>query len=129
MLALLRSQAMPIAPWSVGSRIGELTLEARLGAGGMGEVFRARHVASGAAVAVKVFAPGYDPADGLRAAREREAHARVSAHPNVGRIHGAGEASGRRYLAGSAGKRRRPRRCSRRRTRSACCAADGSRAS
>src|SRR5690606_14724770 len=36
--------------------------------------------------------------DLLRAAREGEAHARAGDHPNVGRVHGGGEALGRRFL-------------------------------
>ena len=40
-------------------RIGDCTLETRLGAGGMGEVWRATHASSGRAVAVKVADGGH----------------------------------------------------------------------
>jgi serine/threonine protein kinase len=89
---------MPAA-LEVGHRLGPYRIEARLGQGGMGVVFRARH-ADGRVVALKVLRDELT-ADGAykrRLAREARAAAEVD-HPNLAQVLEAGEADGRVYLA------------------------------
>jgi serine/threonine-protein kinase len=68
----------------VGSRLGPYEISARLGAGGMGEVFRARDPRLGRDVAVKVLSPASaaDPDRLRRFEREARAVAALS-HPNI----------------------------------------------
>ncbi|MGE4142513.1 MAG: protein kinase [Planctomycetota bacterium] len=71
--------------WAPGSRVGDYLLEAKLGVGGMGEVWRARHAATGAPRALKrQTEPDAEARERFR--REGEAMARL-AHPHVLRVH------------------------------------------
>ncbi len=76
-------------------RIGPYTIVARLGAGGMGEVYRARDAQLSRDVAIKVL-PAFFTSDPNRIARvEREAHVLASLnHPNIAAIHGIERADG-----------------------------------
>ena len=78
-----------------GKRIGVYQIEAPLGAGGMGEVYRARDTRLGRDVAIKILPTSF-AADPDRLARfEREARLLASLnHPNIGAIYGVEEASG-----------------------------------
>jgi Tol biopolymer transport system component/predicted Ser/Thr protein kinase len=68
----------------VGSRLGPYEVEASLGAGGMGEVYRARDTRLGRAVAVKVLAARLSAVPGQRERFVREARAISSIeHPNI----------------------------------------------
>ena len=68
----------------VGSRLGPYEVEAPLGAGGMGEVYRARDTRLGRAVALKVLAARLSAAPGQRERFAREARAISSVeHPNI----------------------------------------------
>jgi len=82
-----------------GTRIGPYEIVAPLGAGGMGEVHRARDARLGRDVAIKAL-PEALAHDAERVARfEREARLLASLnHPNIGAIHGLEEAGGHRYL-------------------------------
>ncbi|MDQ3645316.1 MAG: serine/threonine protein kinase, partial [Actinomycetota bacterium] len=84
----------------VGQRIGDYLLEALIGRGGMGVVFRASHVVSGDIVALKLMAP--DLADNAifrdRFIREAEAGPNLL-HPNIVRVLGSGEAGGELFIA------------------------------
>ncbi len=83
-----------------GSRFGPYEILARLGAGGMGEVWRARDPRLDREVAVKVL-PALSSADEtarLRLLREARMAARLN-HPNVCTIHEVGEAEGQAYIA------------------------------
>jgi serine/threonine protein kinase len=84
----------------VGQRLGPYRIEARLGEGGMGIVFRAVHDGDGRTVALKVLRDelNQDAAYKRRLAREARAAAEVD-HPNLTRVLEAGEADGRSYLA------------------------------
>ena len=78
-----------------GVRLGPYEIVAPLGAGGMGEVYRARDTKLGRDVAIKVLPTSF-AADPERLARfEREARLLASLnHPNIGAIYGVEETSG-----------------------------------
>jgi serine/threonine-protein kinase len=80
---------------SPGSRLGAYEVIGSLGAGGMGEVYRARDTKLGRDVALKVLPQVY-AGDTERLARfQREAHVLASLnHPNIAAIHGLDDASG-----------------------------------
>ena len=77
---------MPLAP---GSRFGSYAIEAPLGAGGMGEVYRARDTALNREVAIKIV-PDLFAADSERMARfSREAQTLAALnHPNIAHVYG-----------------------------------------
>ena len=74
---------------TTGTRLGPYEIVAPLGAGGMGEVYRARDTKLGREVAIKVL-PAAFTADPDRLARfEREARVLATLnHPHIGAIHG-----------------------------------------
>ncbi|HSP93167.1 MAG TPA: protein kinase [Thermoanaerobaculia bacterium] len=88
---------MPLLP---GSRLGPYEILAPLGAGGMGEVYRARDPKLGRDVAIKVL-PETVAGDAERLARfEREARSLASLnHPNIVTIFSIEESGGTRFLA------------------------------
>jgi len=88
---------MALAP---GARLGPYQIVAPLGAGGMGEVFRARDTRLGREVAVKVL-PGGAAADPERRARfEQEARsASALNHPNIVTLLDIGDADGISFIA------------------------------
>jgi serine/threonine protein kinase len=89
---------MPAAV-EVGHRLGPYRIEARLGQGGMGMVFRARHD-DGRTVALKVLREELAADEAFRRRLAREARAAAGAsHPNLAPVLEAGEADGRLYLA------------------------------
>jgi serine/threonine protein kinase/Tol biopolymer transport system component len=82
-----------------GRRLGAYQVQARLGAGGMGEVYRARDTKLGRDVAIKIL-PHVFTSDPERLARfEREARMLAALnHPNIGAIYGLEDADGIRAL-------------------------------
>jgi eukaryotic-like serine/threonine-protein kinase len=86
-------------PLSAGRRLGPYEIVAPLGAGGMGEVYRARDSRLGRDVAVKVV-PADLAADGERLRRfEQEARAAGALnHPNVLAVYDVGTDDGAPYL-------------------------------
>ncbi|MEK7316413.1 MAG: protein kinase, partial [Candidatus Eisenbacteria bacterium] len=80
---------MPLAP---GSKLGLYEVLAPLGAGGMGEVYRARDPRLGRDVAVKVLPPEFalDPERLARFRREAQTLAGLN-HPNIAAIYGLEE--------------------------------------
>jgi eukaryotic-like serine/threonine-protein kinase len=78
-----------------GTAIGSYEVEALLGAGGMGEVYRARDTRLGRAVAIKILPEGFR-SDAERLTRfEREARSLAALnHRNIAAIHGIEERSG-----------------------------------
>src|SRR5512144_748110 len=84
---------------SRGSRLGSYEITSRLGAGGMGEVYRARDTRLQRDVAIKAL-PQEFAQDAERLARfQREARLLASLnHPNVAAIYGLEEVDGARYL-------------------------------
>jgi Tol biopolymer transport system component len=87
--------SMPETPVLTGRRIGVYQLLAPLGAGGMGEVYRARDTKLGREVAIKIL-PRAFTADPDRLARfEREARVLATLnHPHIGAIYGFEESEG-----------------------------------
>ena len=87
---------MVLAP---GTRLGVYEVLSPIGAGGMGEVYRARDTKLKRDVAVKVL-PGLFAADADRLARfEREAHLLASLnHPNIAQVYGLEDSEGVRAL-------------------------------
>ncbi len=87
---------MPISP---GARLGSYEVLSLLGAGGMGEVYRARDTKLGREVAIKVLPDAFakDPARLARFEREARLLASLN-HPNIATIHGLEESGGVNYL-------------------------------
>ena len=83
--------------WATGDRIGNYQLLEKLGAGGMGVVYKARDVTTGRPVAIKTLTPIEDPEFLARFRREGQAQARLD-HPNLVRVHSWGERNQRPYL-------------------------------
>src|SRR5215831_6641774 len=85
---------------AAGTRLGSYEIVGPLGAGGMGEVYRARHLKLGRDVAVKVL-PSDLAADRERRQRfEREARAASALnHPNIVTIHDVDEHQGTLYIS------------------------------
>ena len=86
-------------PLSAGTRLGPYEVLASIGAGGMGEVYRARDSKLNREVAIKVL-PAAFAHDADRMARfEREAQVLASLnHPNIAQIYGLEESDGVRAL-------------------------------
>ena len=86
-------------PLSAGTRLGPYEILSALGAGGMGEVYRARDTKLDRAVAIKILPEAF-AADTERIARfQREAKTLASLnHPNIAHIHGLEESNGVRAL-------------------------------
>ena len=82
-------------PLSSGSRLGPYQIEDLLGAGGMGEVYKARDTRLDRTVAIKVLPSGFSNDPALRQRLEREARA-VSAldHPNICALYDIGAENG-----------------------------------
>src|ERR1700694_1928614 len=87
---------MSLAP---GTKLGPYEIVSPLGAGGMGEVYRARDTRLGREVAVKVLPPGFS-GDADRLIRfEREARAASALnHPNILTVHDVGTQNGAHYV-------------------------------
>jgi eukaryotic-like serine/threonine-protein kinase len=83
----------------IGQTFGPYEVVARLGAGGMGEVFRARDTRLDREVALKVLPAGTadDPSASARFDREARAIASLN-HPNICALYDVGHEQGRTYL-------------------------------
>jgi Tol biopolymer transport system component/predicted Ser/Thr protein kinase len=85
---------------AAGSRLGPYEIVAPLGAGGMGEVYRARDAKLGREIAVKVLPASVAEDRGRRLRFEQEARsASALNHPNILTIYDIGEADGALYIA------------------------------
>ncbi|MFN8587105.1 MAG: protein kinase [Candidatus Eisenbacteria bacterium] len=86
-------------PLAAGDKLGSYEILAPLGAGGMGEVYRARDPRLGRDVAIKVLPEAF-ASDPERLARfEREARLLASlSHPNIAVLHGLEHEGTRRFL-------------------------------
>jgi hypothetical protein len=86
-------------PLTAGERLGPYVIEGPLGAGGMGEVYRARDTRLNRLVAIKVLPAGIADDAESRERFHREARAiSTLEHPNVCALHDVGEQDGRAYL-------------------------------
>ena len=94
-----------------GRRLGAYQVHERIGAGGMGEVYRARDTKLGRDVAIKIL-PAAFATDPDRLARfEREARILASLnHPNIGAIYGIEDSDGAARARAGAGRGRDARR-------------------
>ena len=90
---------MSASPPEPGDAFAGHVIEAEIGRGGMGVVYRARNVALDRTRAIKVVAPGLsaDPAFAARFRREARLAASVE-HPNVVTVHHAGDEDGLLYI-------------------------------
>ena len=84
---------------AVGSSLGAYEIQSAIGAGGMGEVYRAKDTKLGREVAVKIL-PATFTSDPERVARfRREAQVLASLnHPNIAQIYDLEEANGTQFL-------------------------------
>lgn len=82
-----------------GRRFGPYEIISLIGAGGMGEVYRARDTRLDRTVAIKILPPGLSSNAALRERFEREARA-ISAisHPNICALYDVGSADSTEYL-------------------------------
>ena len=87
---------MPLSP---GTTLGPYEVTAKIGEGGMGEVYRARDTKLDRDVALKVLPPAFTDDPDRLARFEREAKVLASLnHPNIGHIYGLEEAEGQKAL-------------------------------
>ena len=84
---------------TAGTRLGSYEITGSLGAGGMGEVYRARDTKLGRAVAIKVILDEF-ASDGERVGRfEREAKMLASLnHPRIASLFGMEHVDGQHFL-------------------------------
>jgi serine/threonine protein kinase len=87
---------MPLTP---GSKLGPYEIQSQLGAGGMGEVYRALDTRLSRNVAIKVLAARLSNSPELKQRMEREARAiSCLSHPNICQLHDIGSQDGTDYL-------------------------------
>jgi len=87
---------MPLTP---GTRLGPYEVLAPIGAGGMGEVYKARDTRLDRAVAIKVLPSNLSSNPELRARLDREARAISSlSHPNICTLYDVGHQEGHDFL-------------------------------
>jgi Tol biopolymer transport system component/tRNA A-37 threonylcarbamoyl transferase component Bud32 len=86
-------------PLSSGAKLGPYEIQSPLGAGGMGEVYRARDTRLDRSVAVKILPAHLSEKAEFAERFEREARTISSLnHPNICQLHDVGEQHGVRYL-------------------------------
>jgi Tol biopolymer transport system component len=90
---------IPSATLRVGDQVGRFEVTAALGAGGMGEVYRARDLQLARDVALKILPPAMaaDPARLARFERESRVLAAID-HPNIAAIHSVEHVDGLHLL-------------------------------
>src|SRR5262245_44420740 len=86
-------------PLAEGARLGPYEILSPLGAGGMGEVYRARDTRLRREVAIKILPPGLTGSDQARQRFEREARTISQlSHPNICAVYDVGREDGTEYL-------------------------------
>src|SRR5881409_3884239 len=84
---------------AAGGKLGPFEILAPLGAGGMGEVYRARDSRLGREVAIKVLPAAFSAdADRLRRFEQEARAASALNHPNIITIHEIGQVDGSYYI-------------------------------
>jgi Tol biopolymer transport system component len=83
---------------AVGSQIGPYHIEKLLGAGGMGQVYRAVDTRLGRKVAIKVLSDAVADAAGRRRFQREAQMASSLNHPHILTVYDVGELEGRQYL-------------------------------
>src|SRR5512141_136063 len=84
---------------SAGSRLGPYEILGQIGAGGMGEVWRAKDPRLGREVAIKVLPPSFSQdADRLRRFEQEARAAGVLNHPNITAVYDTGTHEGAPYV-------------------------------
>ena len=84
---------------SVGTKLGPYELAASIGAGGMGEVYRAHDARLGRDVAVKILPASFaDDPDRLRRFEQEARAAAALNHPNLLAVYDVGAQDGRPYI-------------------------------
>jgi eukaryotic-like serine/threonine-protein kinase len=95
---LLEPGAPAVPRLEPGTRLGAYEVTAFLSAGGMGEVYRARHTVLGRQVAIKTVRAGAaEPKANRRLVREAQ-HASILNHPNICSIFEVGDAEGAPFI-------------------------------
>src|SRR6201997_5463794 len=86
-------------PISTGTRLGSYEVTTQIGAGGMGEVYKAHDTKLGRDVAIKILpeAFAHDPERLARFQREAKMLASLN-HPNIATIHGLEHSNGTHFL-------------------------------
>ena len=86
-------------PLAAGSRLGSYEIQSALGAGGMGEVYRAHDTKLGRDVALKILPDSFvhDPDRVTRFRREAQVLAALN-HPHIAAIYGLEETNGAQFL-------------------------------
>jgi Tol biopolymer transport system component/predicted Ser/Thr protein kinase len=86
-------------PLTAGSRLGPYEILVPIGAGGMGEVYRAKDPRLGREVAIKVLPASFSQdADRLRRFEQEARAAGVLNHPNITSVYDIGSADGAPYI-------------------------------
>src|SRR5690349_22387680 len=89
----------PDMPLSSGTKLGPYEIQSPLGAGGMGEVYRALDPRLNRVVAIKVLASNLSASPELKQRLEREARAISSLnHPHICQLYDIGSQSGTDFL-------------------------------
>ncbi|HVE65445.1 MAG TPA: protein kinase [Thermoanaerobaculia bacterium] len=84
---------------AAGSRLGPYEIVAPIGAGGMGEVYRAKDPRLGREVAIKVLPASFsNDADRLRRFEQEARSAGILNHPNITAVHDIGTVEGAPYI-------------------------------
>src|SRR5262249_49913365 len=84
---------------AVGTKLGPYEVIALIGAGGMGEVYRARDTRLGREVAIKILSDKFaSTGDSLRRFEQEARTIAALNHPNILGIHDIGTNDGRPYL-------------------------------
>ncbi len=84
---------------AAGSKLGPYEILSQLGAGGMGEVYKARDTRLEREVAVKILRPGESSSEEMRLRFEREAKAISQlSHPHICALYDVGSHEGTEYL-------------------------------
>jgi serine/threonine protein kinase/tetratricopeptide (TPR) repeat protein len=94
--AFIARESCPRLPQ--GARLGPYEITQFIAAGGMGEVYCARHTLLGRQVAIKTVGTQLSDAPAKRHLIREARHASVLAHPNICTIHEVGEADGAPFI-------------------------------